>query len=93
MGLLLHDTTVTGNPKFEAKLIRRINAAKWFTAATCKDKVKNDMDSSIRTWNVAQMLRDMKAFSEAEERKQKTSELFQAVTRKKHLHSLERRCS
>lgn len=51
------------------------------------------MDNSIRTWNVAQILGDTEAYSDAAERRRKATELFQVVVRRKHAHSPECQCS
>ena len=57
------------------------------------------MDSSIRLWNVAQILGDLEAFNNIEEapttqtvRKQKAIEFFQVVVKEELSHSLKYQC-
>ncbi|OCK88814.1 uncharacterized protein K441DRAFT_586923, partial [Cenococcum geophilum 1.58] len=58
-----------------------------------KMEFADSLDDAFRTWNIAQILGDAEVFKEAEEKKQKATEVFQRVVRKEHLHSLECSCS
>ena len=57
-----------------------------------KMEFADSLDDAIRTWNIVQILGDAEVFKEAEEKKQKATEVFQTVVRKEHLHSLECSC-
>ncbi|OCK84868.1 hypothetical protein K432DRAFT_85503, partial [Lepidopterella palustris CBS 459.81] len=58
-----------------------------------KSTLGNNMDNSIRTWNISQILGDLKAFRKAEEKRQNAIEFFNVVVREEHSHSLKCQCS
>jgi ankyrin repeat protein len=55
--------------------------------------LEDDMDNSIRTWNVAQILGDVEVSGEAVKMRQKATEFFREVVREEHTHSPECQCS
>ena len=57
-----------------------------------KTKLENDMENSIRTWNIAQILGDVGARREAGERRQEAADFFLVAVTEKHSHSLECPC-
>jgi hypothetical protein len=86
--ILVWDWEAQDSNRYDA-LMRENNAERQHA----KTNLEIDMDYAIRAWNVAQILGDLEAFNEAEERRQRAADSFQVVVKEKHAHSLECRCS